>query len=123
MRFIAPSSSATLSHLRQICANAEAAVVVRQKLKRDNLKLYVRADNPIATRQALEKRLNVPGAWAEWERQTLDMRYAQMAGFEGLSLSAYYRRSVNELEKIPFKKSYGAELFASCRSFAEHEFR
>ena len=94
------------------------AVVVRQKLKRDNLKLYVHADNPIATRQALGKRLNAPGAWAEWERQTLDMRYAQMAGFEGLNLPAYYRRSIDELEKIPFKKSYGAELFRIMSSLS-----
>lgn len=94
------------------------AVVVRQKLKRDNLKLYVRADNPIATRQALGKRLNAPGAWAEWERQTLDMRYAQMAGFKGLNLPAYYRRAINELEKIPFKKSYGVELFRIMSSLS-----
>src|SRR5205085_2212051 len=87
------------------------ADAVGQKLRKDRLQDYVLLQNPVAARQAAGKRLTARGAWAAWERSALDVGYAARAGFRGLDAPTYYRRSVAELEGIPFRKSYAASLY------------
>jgi hypothetical protein len=62
-------------------------------------------------RQAAGKHLNVTRAWGEWYDQVLDMRYADMAGFACVDLPTFYRQSVEDLEKIPLRKSYALDLY------------
>lgn|GEM_PF-2566144 len=80
------------------------------RLQTDRLDLYVRPDNPIEARRAAGKRLNAKRAWAELSRQARAMPYAAAAGFKGVNLPAFYRRSVADLERLAFKQSYGVEL-------------
>jgi Fe-S-cluster containining protein len=94
------------------------AITVRERLQRSNLELYVRPDNPVEARRLQGKRLNSSRAWEEWERQALDMRYAAAAGFKRLKLAEYYRRSIDELERLPFRESYGLELYLVVVSLA-----
>src|SRR5947209_2644642 len=89
-----------------------AADAIRRKLRKDRLCDYVTLNNPVAARHAAGKRLTARGAWAAWERSALDVGYAARAGFRGLDAPAYYRRSIAELERIPFGRSYAASL---CR--------
>ena len=86
------------------------ARTVQRNLQKSRLELYVRSDDPIATRRVAGKRLSMRQAWAELNRQLLDMRYAAAAGFAGLDLQAFYQRAVENLEQIAFKQSYGNEL-------------
>jgi hypothetical protein len=82
-----------------------------ERLEKDRVEQYVRTDNPIAARLVQGKRLNAAGAWAAWERQTTDTRYAAAAGFERVNTVAFYRRAIDDLEKIPFRRSYAVELY------------
>lgn len=94
------------------------AFAIRERLQRDELELYVRSKNPVASRRAQGKRLNAHRSWAEWESQVIDMRYADIGGFQRVNLPAFYRQSVDELEKIPFMKSYCIELYRVTVSLA-----
>ncbi|HET9532736.1 MAG TPA: hypothetical protein VFQ92_20445 [Blastocatellia bacterium] len=80
-------------------------------LQKGRLALYTHLDNPVAARMKAGKRLNSARAWGEWHDQALDMRYAALAGFDNLDLPAFYRRSVDDLEGIPFRKSHALDIY------------
>lgn len=88
-----------------------ARVIVDAGLNRDRLDLYVSRDNPVAARAAAGKPLNTIRAWNTWYDQVLDMRYAAMAGFDGVDLQEFYQQSVNDIERIPLRKSYLLDLY------------
>jgi Fe-S-cluster containining protein len=94
---------------------------VDARLRKDELELYVRTDNPIAARMAAGRRLGDRGAWSAWDawrEQVLDMRYAAIAGFDGVDLSAFYSEAVRVLETIPLRKSYTTHLCDIVKSLA-----
>lgn len=97
---------------------AAIAATISERLQRDSLELYVRPDNLVAARLAQGRRLNSRRAWAEWERQLNDMRFAEMLGFERVNLPEFYVQSVADLEKIPFRQSYASELYRVTLSLA-----
>jgi hypothetical protein len=84
---------------------------IEAKLEKDNLHLYVGDDNPIKVRWTAGKRLNAKGAWKTWSDQVLGMRHAVVSGFNGIDLPMFYRQSVEVLESLPLRKSYGKDLF------------
>jgi Fe-S-cluster containining protein len=88
-----------------------AATTVNAKLQKETPELYISAQNPVLARSQAGKHLRVKRAWVEWFDQVLDMRYAAMAGFARIDLSDHYRQSLNDLEKIPFCKSYVLDLY------------
>lgn len=94
------------------------AAGINERLQRDRVELYVRLDNPVAARLAQGKRLDSRRAWTEWERQLNDMRCADIAGFEPVNLPEFYSRAVDDLERIPFRKSYAIELYRIMSSLA-----
>jgi hypothetical protein len=108
-----PSLSAKLRARFELVAAA-----ILERLEKDRLELYVRPDNPIAARLVQGKRLNAAGAWAAWERQITDIRYADSAGFERVNTLAFYRQAVDDLERIPFRRSYAIELYRVMLSLA-----
>jgi Fe-S-cluster containining protein len=79
-------------------------------LRKDGLDLYVSLDNPVELRRRNGKRLNSGGAWEKWSEQALDIRYAADAGFAAMDLDAFFAQSADDLDKIPFRKSYAREL-------------
>ncbi len=79
-------------------------------LRKDRLDIYVNRDNPVELRRRNGKRLNSSAAWDTWSEQVLDMHYAAEAGFAGIDLDAFFSRSADDLEKLPFRKSYAREL-------------
>ena len=91
---------------------------VHARLEKSRLDLYVRLDSPVEARRLAGKRLNAHGAWTAWSDQVLDMRYAAVAGFDGVDLVAFYRQSADDLEKIPFRRSYGLDLYNVVRRLA-----
>jgi Fe-S-cluster containining protein len=100
----------TLSaELRARFETAMASVTAR--LQKEALALFVGFDNPVVTRLEAGKHLNVSRAWGEWYNRVLDMRFAAMAGLTHMDLAPFYRRSVEELEKIPLRKSYVFNLY------------
>lgn len=88
------------------------ADAVGRKLRNGRPQDYVLLQNPVAARQVAGKRLTARGAWAAWERSALDVGYAARAGFRGLGALGYYLSAIEELERIPFRRSYAASL---CR--------
>jgi Fe-S-cluster containining protein len=91
------------------------------KLKKNKPELYLCAENPVERRRAAGKRLgNKAGykAWSEWYQQVLDIRFASQADFMRLDLPAFYRRAMDDLEKIPFRKSYGIYLCEMVKHLA-----
>jgi Fe-S-cluster containining protein len=100
----------TLSaELRARFETAMASVTAR--LQKEALALFVGFDNPVVTRLEAGKHLNVSRAWGEWYNRVLDMRFAAMAGLAHMDLAPFYRWSVEELEKIPLRKSYVFNLY------------
>jgi Fe-S-cluster containining protein len=93
--------------------------LLQTKLRKDEPELYVRLDNPVEARRAAGKRLRFDRAWEDWRRQILDMRYAAFAGFNRIELEAFYRRSIDDLGKIPFRKGYVARLRDIVEGLAE----
>lgn len=112
LRFLCRAKSAVPSLPADLRSRFEsAAAVVDARLQKGKLALYLSLDNPIAIRQQTGKRLNVVKAWSVWYDQVLDVRYAAMSGFRGIDLPGFYRRSVDDLEKIPFRTSYALDLY------------
>src|SRR5262249_314751 len=72
---------------------------------------YFSLANPVAKRQHQGKPLNVVKAWSAWYDQVLDVRYAEMSGFAGIDLPAFYRRAVDDLVRIPYRTSYALDLY------------
>lgn len=97
---------------------ASVAEAVDAALQKDRLDVYVRPDNPVELRRRAGKRLNSRAAWGAWREQVLDMRYAEKAGFVGIDFEAFFAQSVDELERLPFRGSYIAELSATITSLA-----
>lgn len=97
---------------------AAVTEAVDARLQKDRLDLYVPLDNPVEIRRRAGKRLNSRAAWSAWGEQVLDMRYAEKAGFVGIDFGAFFARSVDELERLPFRRSYIAELSATIASLA-----
>lgn len=88
--------------------------VVHSRLQKDKLELYVSGENEVETRRIEGKRLGLNEAhqaWSAWYGQVLDVRYAAMAGFDRIDLPTFYRKAVDDLEKLPFRKSYAECLF------------
>src|SRR5947209_1718582 len=94
------------------------ARTVQRNLQKSRLELYVRSDDPVATRRMAVKRLSMRRAWAELNRQLLGMRYAAAAGFAGVDLQAFYQRAVENLEQIAFKQSYSSDLVLAVINLA-----
>jgi Fe-S-cluster containining protein len=80
-------------------------------LQKGRLALYTCLKNPVAARIEAGKPLNFKRAWGEWFDQVLDMRYADLAGFGGIDLPAFYRQAVDYLEKIPLRRGYALDLY------------
>ena len=107
-----PVQAARSSLSADLRARAEAIEsAVQSSLQKDNLALYVDTDNPVKTRWLAGKRLGTPSAWSEWISQVLAMRFAADAGFAQVDFAAFYRQAVDDLEKLPFRQSYGAYLY------------
>ena len=86
---------------------AGRSIAARLRTKERDINLGV--DNPIEGRLAQGKRLDSRKAWTDWNQQALNMRYAAQARLE-INLPAFYQRSLNTFEKIPFKQTYAASL-------------
>ena len=95
-----------------------AAATVNAQLQKETSELYIASQNPVSVRYEAGKHLRVKRAWAEWFDQVLDMRYAAVAGFAGIDLPGFYRQSLNDLEKIPFRKSYILDLYDMVSNLA-----
>ncbi|MCA1594194.1 MAG: YkgJ family cysteine cluster protein [Acidobacteria bacterium] len=91
---------------------------IEEKLRKDNLDLYVAHDNPVRARWIAGKRLNAKGAWNTWSDQAMGMRHAAIAGFKGIDLPKFYRQSVEILESLPLRKSYGKDLYNIVKNLA-----
>jgi Fe-S-cluster containining protein len=112
LRFIYRIKRAVPSLPADLRARFETVIATMDaRLQKERLALYIGLDNPIVAREKAGKRLNVRRAWAEWYDQVLDMRYATLAGFDCIDLPAFYRQSVEDLEKIPLRKSYVLDLY------------
>lgn len=91
------------------------------KLKKNKPELYLYAENPVEVRRAAGKRLGDKAgcqAWSEWYQQVLDICFAARVGFNRLDLPAFYRGALDDLEKIPFRKSYGIYLYEIVKHLA-----
>jgi Fe-S-cluster containining protein len=97
---------------------AVAAATVNASLQKETLELYIASQNPVSARYEARKHLRVKRAWAEWFDQVIDMRYAAIAGFAGIDLPGFYRQSLNDLERIPFRKSYILDLYDMVSNLA-----
>jgi Fe-S-cluster containining protein len=87
---------------------------VHARLQKDKLELYICVENPVETRRVAGKRLGLNEAhqaWGAWYSQVLDIRYAALAGFDRTDLPTFYRKAVDDLEKLPLRKSYAGCLF------------
>lgn len=87
--------------------------IVRQRLRKDNLDLYISTDNQVEIRRAAGKPLGLNRcrrAWDLWHRSALDMRVAAFAGFDRIDLTTFYQQSVDDIEKLPFRRNYVAGL-------------
>jgi len=94
---------------------------IAARLRRSRPELYLSMDNPIESRRMAGKPLGNRKswqAWSEWYAQALDIRHAALAGFKNIDLAEFYRRSVDELEKIPFKSVYQANLLEAVKYLA-----
>lgn len=78
-------------------------------MRKDGLDLCVSLDNPVELRRRNGNRLNSGRAWERWSEQVRDVRDAAEAGF-AIDLDAFFSRSADDLEKLPFRKSYAREL-------------
>jgi len=90
--------------------------------QKDRLELYISVENPVEIRRVAGKRLGLNEAhhaWVEWYSQLLDIRYAAKAGFDLTDLPEFYRKAVDDLEKLPFRKSYAGCLFDSIRYLSQ----
>jgi len=95
---------------------------VNARLQKDKIEIYISAENPVETRRAVGKRLGLATAyqaWCEWYGQVLDMRYAALAGFDHVSLPTFYLQAVEDLEKLPLRKSYASCLFDIIKYLSE----
>lgn len=95
---------------------------VHARLEKDELGLYVRGDNPVEARRRSGGRLGAGGAWKAWAGlygQALDMRFAALAGFSRVDLASYYRRAVDDLEKLPFRRSYAVYLYEAVKHLTQ----
>lgn len=88
------------------------------KLQKENLHLYVEQDNPVRARWTAGKRLTAKRAWDTWNDQVLGMRHAFIIGFHGIDLSMFYQQSIEFLESLPLRKSYGQELYIIAQNLA-----
>jgi Fe-S-cluster containining protein len=94
---------------------------IHAKLRKNRSDLYLSSENPVEARRMAGKRLAGRAgrqAWSEWSQQMLDMRYAATAGFKRINLSAFYRRTLNDLEKLPFRQSYATSLSKTVKHLA-----
>jgi Fe-S-cluster containining protein len=83
---------------------------LQAKLRKNRPELYLSCDNPVEARRASGKRLRFAGAWEDWCGQIRDMRSAATAGFRQINLQKFYRQSIDDLERLAFRKSYAANL-------------
>jgi hypothetical protein len=84
--------------------------LLQAKLRKDRPELYLIRENPVEARRAAGRRLRFAGAWADWCWQIRDIRSAATAGFKQINLQKFYRQSIDDLEKLAFRKSYVAHL-------------
>lgn len=87
---------------------------IHARLQKDKLDLYVCLQNPVEKRRAIGKRLGLTEAyhaWGAWYGQVIDIRCAAWAGFNQVDLPKFYQQTVDDLEKLPFRRSYGSCLF------------
>jgi Fe-S-cluster containining protein len=107
---------------RNLQKRAEALnSTINTKLRKSRPELYLSFENPVEARRAAGKRLgNKSGqqAWSQWYQQVLDVRYAAMADFKRMNLPAFYRRTLDELERLPFSKSYDIYLYEIVKYLA-----
>ena len=92
----------------------EITAAVDKRLEKAEIERYLDLENPIATRHSAGKRLDlksVYGAWARWYSAIEDLYFASMAGFRGLDPAGFYERTITELERLEFRKSYATCLF------------
>lgn len=88
------------------------------KLQKDNLHLYIGDGNPVRARWAAGKRLTAKRAWEAWNDQVLGIRHAFISGFSGIDLPMFYHQSIEFLESLPMRKSYGKELHTIALNLA-----
>lgn len=113
LRTIVPSLPADLRARFEV-----AAATVNVSLQKEKPELYITSQNPVSARYEARKHLRVKRAWAQWFEQVIDMRYAAMAGFAGVDLPGFYRQSLDDLERIPFRKSYVLDLYDMVSNLA-----
>jgi Fe-S-cluster containining protein len=118
--FTLQMTGATLSHDLQARVEAINAGV-QAKLKKNRPDIYIDKRNPVKARLAAGKRLTDKAgadAWEDWRQQVTDARYAAQAGFRRFNLQTFYRRTIDDLEQLPFRRSYGLYLYDMVKSLA-----
>jgi Fe-S-cluster containining protein len=96
-------------------------LAVHAKLRKNRLELYLYPENPVEARRLAGKSLgNKAGcqAWNELFQRVLDMRHAATAGFKRIDLSTFYQQTLDELEALPLRESYGTNLFEIVKHLA-----
>jgi Fe-S-cluster containining protein len=91
------------------------------KLRKSKVRRYLNFENPIEVRRLAGKSLGVRKAWqawSEWYGQMLDMRYAGLAGFTDRDIARFYRQSIDDLEKLPFRRDYAVNLLEAAKYLA-----
>lgn len=106
---IARTVKPTLPHDLQIRVDTTSRAI-QTKLRKDKIELYLRIDNVVEARRAAGKSLAVKKAWRVWAKQIMGARYADLAGCNQIDLAAFYRKTMDTLENLPFRKSYSDYL-------------
>jgi Fe-S-cluster containining protein len=94
---------------------------ISAKLRKSKVRRYLNFANPIEARRQAGKSLGVQKAWqawSEWYGQMLDMRYANLADFTDMQIARFYRQTIDDLEKIPFRRDYGVNLLEAAKYLA-----
>jgi Fe-S-cluster containining protein len=94
------------------------AAIVSAKLDKQTPEPYIASQNPVSARYEAGKHLSNKRAWRDWFNQVLDVRYVTMAGFAGIDLPEFYRRSIEDLERIPLRESYILDLYDMVSNLA-----
>lgn len=98
------------------------SVLVQTELQKRGSELQISEENPIEKRREAGKRIGLNEAyqaWGAWYSMIMDTRCASMAGLNRLDLPTFYRKTVSELEKLPFRQSYASCLFDIIKYLAQ----
>jgi hypothetical protein len=92
---------------------------LKEGFQRDDVVQYLHKENPVERRRIAGKSLRAAKAWQVWTQQITNMRYASLAGYDQVDLATFFRRCVNDLEKVPFHRSYARELCDVVKTLAK----